>query len=302
MLMSQSGKLTAVRAARQVPAVTRAIRILRSLAKTREPVGVVPLARELKMIPSTCLHILRVLAEEGLVTFNLQTKRYSLGPGLLSFATAYSLRNPFVQLVRNHLEELSRAHNCAFAAVEESGPDHFIVVAVADVNAGLSVRLAPGTRFPALVSATGQCFAAYSDWTTAQLKERFAQLRWDNPPTFPNWLKQVQRTRAHGYAVDEGNYILGVSIVAVPVFSDVGALLGCICAVGLREQFVDTRLNALIASMQEVGRQINRALGQDPVFDPRHVEPAPQPTPARKPAAPRSRGRSKERRARGAAP
>jgi DNA-binding IclR family transcriptional regulator len=274
------------RTPRHVPAVTRAVAILRYLAKSREPIGVVPLARELKLIPSTCLHIVRILAQEGLVIFNPQTKRYSLGPGVLSFASAYSLRNPFVQLVRTHLEELSKSQDCAFAAVEESGPDHYIVVAVADVNAGLSVRLSPGTRFPALVSATGQCFAAFSNLTTAQLKERFVKLRWDNPPTFSAWLKQVERVRTQGYAVDIGNYILGISIVAVPVFNDSGTMLGCVAAVGLREQFVDRRLATLIEGMREVARRINSELGQDPFFDPRHLpsEPA-APARPRKPRA-----------------
>jgi DNA-binding IclR family transcriptional regulator len=270
------------RASRHVPAVTRAIAILRFLSKTKEPIGVVPLARELKLIPSTCLHIIRVLSDEGLVAFNQQTKRYTLGPGVLSFASAYSLRNPFVQLVRTHLEQLSRAQNCAFAAVEESGPDHYIVVAVADVNAGLSVRLSSGTRFPAFVSATGQCFAAYSNLTIPQLKERFEKLRWDNPPAFASWLKQVQRTRALGYAVDVGNYILGISIVAVPVFNDSGTMLGCVAAVGLREQFVRDRLDSLIVSMRDVARQISRELGQDTFFDPRHIDALPEHRPARK--------------------
>jgi DNA-binding IclR family transcriptional regulator len=274
------------RTQRHVPAVTRAVAILRYLAKSREPIGVVPLARELKLIPSTCLHIVRILAQEGLVIFNPQTKRYALGPGVLSFASAYSLRNPFVQLVRTHLEELSKSQDCAFAAVEESGPDHYIVVAVADVHAGLSVRLSPGTRFPALVSATGQCFAAFSNLTTAQLKERFVKLRWDNPPTFAAWLKQVERARTQGYAVDVGNYILGISIVAVPVFNDNGTILGSVAAVGLREQFVDRRLAALIEGMREVARKINRELGRDAFFDPRHLpsEPA-EPAKPRKPRA-----------------
>jgi len=263
------------RTARHVPAVTRAIAILRYLSKIKEPIGVVSLARELKLIPSTCLHIIRILSLEGLVVFNPESKRYALGPGVLAFATAYSLRNPFVQLVRTHLEELSKSQNCAFAAVEESGPDHYIVVAVADQNAGLSVRLSPGTRFPALVSATGQCFAAFSNFTTAQLKERFVKLRWDNPPTFAAWLKQVQRARALGYGVDVGNYILGISIVAVPVFNDSGTILGCVAAVGLREQFVDARLESLIESMREVARRINSELGQDAFFDPRHLSSEP---------------------------
>ena len=254
---------------RRVPAVTRAIAILRFLAKAREPIGVVPLAREVGLIPSTCLHIVRVLSDEGLVSFNPQTKRYALGAGVLSLASAFSLRNPFVQVARQHLEELSQKHGCAFAAVEESGPDHYIVVAIGDVHAGLSVRIRIGTRFPKLVSATGRCLAAFGQvkMTRAELKAGFAKLRWDNPPKFEDWLADIDATRERGYAVDEGNYIGGVLVLAVPVFNDAGLMLGCIAAVGVREQLAGAKLAEVIASVRGVAREVNRELGHDDSVD-----------------------------------
>jgi DNA-binding IclR family transcriptional regulator len=265
---------------RRVPAVSRAIAILRFLAKAKEPIGVVPLARAVELIPSTCLHIVRILSDEGLVAFNPETKRYTLGAGVLSLARAFSLRNPFVHVVRPHLEDLSRKHGCAAAAVEESGPDHYIVVGVGDVHAGLSVRLSVGTRFPALISATGRCVAAFSDqpMAPAELRKRFAKLRWENPPKFEDWLADIERARQVGYAIDEGNYIRGVSIIAVPVFNDTNLMLGCIAATGLREQFVGKRLTSLIESVSAVAREVNRELGHDGSIHParsRQTEKAP---------------------------
>ena len=64
---------------RQVPAVTRAVAILRLLGRSDEPLGVHAIARALALIPSTCLHILRVLVAEGLVAFDPGTKRYRVG-------------------------------------------------------------------------------------------------------------------------------------------------------------------------------------------------------------------------------
>lgn len=250
---------------RNVPAVMRAIAILRFLAKNKDPIGVVPLARATGLIPSTCLHIVRVLSDEGFVTFNPQTKHYSLGPGVLSLASAFSLRNPFVQVVRHRLEELSQLHGCAFAAVEESGPEHYIVVAVGDVHAGLSVRLSVGTRFPSLVSATGRCLAAFGahQITDEELREKFARLRWDNPPKFEDWLTEIEQVRKQGYAIDQGSYIGGVTIVAVPVFNDSGLMLGCISSLGLRERFLDGKLTSLIRNLQTTAREVSRELGHD---------------------------------------
>ncbi len=250
---------------RRVPAVTRAIAILRFLAKNKDPIGVVPLARAVGLIPSTCLHIVRILSDEGLVSFDPQTKHYSLGPGVLTLASAFSLRNPFVQVVRHRLEELSQAHGCAFAAVEESGPEHYIVVAVGDVHAGLSVRLSVGTRFPALVSATGRCLAAFGHnrMGPAELKRNFTRLRWDNPPSFDDWMADIETVRRQGYAIDEGSYIGGVTIVAVPVFNDSNLMLGCISSLGLRERFTGDRLETLIRSLQATAREVSRELGHN---------------------------------------
>jgi DNA-binding IclR family transcriptional regulator len=73
--------------------VTRSIAILRTLASSREPLGVTRIAHAIDAVPSTCLHILRALAEHGMVTFDRVTKKYTLGPGLLTFAGSYVVRN-----------------------------------------------------------------------------------------------------------------------------------------------------------------------------------------------------------------
>ena len=74
---------------RPVPAVTRAIAILRLLGRSRTPIGVKAIAQALDLVPSTCLHILRALVSEQLVKVDPATKRYSLGTGMLP------LRAPF---------------------------------------------------------------------------------------------------------------------------------------------------------------------------------------------------------------
>ena len=52
---------------RAVPALTRGIAILRLLGRTRAPMGVKAIADALDLVPSTVLHILRVLVAEELL-------------------------------------------------------------------------------------------------------------------------------------------------------------------------------------------------------------------------------------------
>ena len=71
---------------RAVPAVTRAIAILRLLGRSRTPLGLKAIAQSLGLVPSTTLHILRALMAEQLVRVEPLTKQYSLGVGMLPLA------------------------------------------------------------------------------------------------------------------------------------------------------------------------------------------------------------------------
>src|SRR5690606_34190621 len=84
---------------RAVPAVTRAVAILRLLDRADAPMGVNAIARELDLVPSTCLHILRALTEEELVAVDPATKRYTLEAGIVSLARRALRRDSFSNAV-----------------------------------------------------------------------------------------------------------------------------------------------------------------------------------------------------------
>ena len=73
----------------KAPAIARAAAILRLLGKSDVPIGVNSIARELGLVPSTCLYVLRALAAEELVFFDPDTKRYALEVGVLTLARGW---------------------------------------------------------------------------------------------------------------------------------------------------------------------------------------------------------------------
>ena len=201
----------------QAPAVSRAISILKLLANRAEPMGVNAIARELDVAPSSCLHILRALAEDGLVQTDPKTKQYSLGLGLLTLAHDMLGRNHFAALVQPELEAIAARYGATGTAVELDSRERMVVVAVAQAPTFLQIQVGVGSRFPAYISATGRCVAAHSGLTQAQLKQRFAALKWQAPPSFETWLGEVDAARENGFAIDRGNYICGFTIVAALV-------------------------------------------------------------------------------------
>ncbi len=221
---------------RRVPAVTRAVGILRRLGATAAPVGVNQLARDLDLVPSTCLHILRVLVDEGLVEFDPASKRYSIGVGILPIARSAIQRNSFATLAQPNLAEFSRAFGVTAIATQLVEAQQMVVVALSHAQLPFRLSAELGSRFPAFISATGRCVAAFGAFDDATLKRRFERLKWDNPPSFDAWKADLDQTRRDGYGIDAGAYIAGVTIVAAPIFDGVGAVSRSLVAIGISEK------------------------------------------------------------------
>lgn len=241
---------------RQVPAVTRAVAILRFLARADEPVGVNPIARELKLVPSTCLHILRVLQDEGLVEFDSNTKRYSIGIGILPLARSALQKNTFSVLVQPLLSNLSETYGVTSIATQLAEPSQMVVIALSQSSMPFRLQVDLGSRFPILISATGRLFAAFNVTDPNGLRKAFDKLVWDHPPSFETWLEEIEQTRARGYAIDRGTYISGVTVVAAPVFDPTGKVNRSLVAIGISERMDDKQVTALAKSLLQVRDQI----------------------------------------------
>lgn len=217
----------------KAPAIARAAAILRLLGRSETPLGVQAIARELGLVPSTCLYVLRALVAENLVAFDPDTKRYALDAGILTLARQWLRRDRFSDLAQPLLERMSKDFGLTMLGVQISGLDRIIVTAMSQSSQNFQLSTQIGSRFPALVSATGRCIAAFGGYAEEELKTRFAALRWDQPPDFEEWKRQVALAREEGVAVDEGNYISGVTVVAAPVWKAPGRPSHALVAIGI---------------------------------------------------------------------
>lgn len=217
----------------KAPAISRAAAVMRLLGKSDTPMGVQSIARELGLVPSTCLHVLRALVAEEFVSFDTDTKRYALEAGVLTLARHWLRRNQFTDLAQPFLDRMAQTFGVTTLGVHIVGLDHIIVVALSQSGQSFHLSTQIGSRFPALISATGRCIAAFGEHPEARLETKFKALRWDDPPTFDEWMAQVRQVRERGFAVDDGNYISGVTVVAAPVWKARGKLSHALVGVGI---------------------------------------------------------------------
>ena len=234
---------------RPVPAVSRALAILRLLAAQPEPIALKAIADELDMVTSTCLHILRVLVEERMVKIEAGTKRYSLDVGVLALAHSVVENNPFSERLQNALDRLSEKWDVTTIGVKVSGVEDLVVLALARSRGPFRLYVEVGGRFPALTSATGRLVAAYAELSDAELGRRFKQLYWDNAPDFETWKKEVRGAQKKGFAIDRGNYMGGITVIAVPVLDSQKLLSHALVAIGVSDQLTKERTQDLTADL-----------------------------------------------------
>ena len=244
----------------KAPAIARAAAILRLLGKSTQPMGVNAIARELGLVPSTCLYVLRALVEEELVAFDENTKRYRLDAGVLTLARGWLRQNGFAARAQPVLDRLAREHGVTMLGVQVVGLEHIILVAAAQAGGNFQLSAEPGSRFPALISATGRCIAAFGNHSAERLKAKFGTLRWANPPGFDEWLGQVEQARIKGYGLDRGNYISGVTVVAAPVTVRQGGVSHALIAIGIDSVIdragIDVLGNALARAAEAIAESM----------------------------------------------
>jgi DNA-binding IclR family transcriptional regulator len=250
--------------ASKAPAISRAAAVLRLLGKSDTPLGVQSIARELGLVPSTCLHVLRALVAEEFVSLDPDTKRYSLEAGVLTLARHWLRRNGFTDLAQPVLDRISQTFDVTVLGVHIVGLDHIIVVALSQSGHNFQLSTQIGSRFPALISATGRCIAAFGEHSEAEMEARFRTLRWDEPPTLDEWKTQVSQTRVRGFAVDAGNYISGVTVVAAPVWRTRAKLSHALVAIGISGALKRTGLPALQSTLVSAARTLSNQLCGEP--------------------------------------
>ena len=255
--------LAAVVEASKAPAIARAAAVLRLLGKVETGLGVHAIARELGLVPSTCLHVLRALVAEGFIALDPDTKRYSLDAGVLTLARHWLRRNRFSQIAQTAIDRIAEAHQVSVLGVSIVSADHIVAIAMSPLVQGLQISTQIGSRFPALISATGRCIAAFGGYSREELKNGFDALQWGDPPTFEEWLIDVEEVRRTGVGVDEGRYIPGVTVVAAPVWSDGGRLGQSLVAIGLSSLLQGEALEQLKKVIEANAREISRYLSGD---------------------------------------
>ncbi|MER7701200.1 MULTISPECIES: IclR family transcriptional regulator [unclassified Streptomyces] len=246
-----------------VQAVHRAVQVLKELATGTQRLGVSELAIRLNVAKPTAHALLRTLESEGLVTQDVETSKYQLGPGLVTLGNAYLDSHKLRIRAVTWADILAtRTGSAVWVGVMV---DRQVLVIHHAPRPGATVQtLDTGASLPWNTCALGKAIVAFlpPGQRTALLGTELTRVTGasiDDPKVLDEQLRGV---REIGYALDNQESTLGDASVAAPVFDHTGQVAGAVALVGPVERFLDESAHheGAIAT-REIARSLSRDLG-----------------------------------------
>ncbi len=245
------------------PAVERALAVLDLLARSRSGLTLSELSRALGQAKSSLHVVLSTLEDAGFVVRDTASKRYTLGPQILTLSAAYARQS---DLLRSFYEIASPLARELGETVQMAVLQGRHVLYVAKQEGTQWVRLASevGTVLPAHATALGKCLlAGLSD---AELDRLFAGVELERLTertiaTLDALKAEVAEARARGYAVDRGETLPDVNCFGAPVRDVTGAVVAAISISVPVTRVTPERTGELVAAARQAANVLSRRLG-----------------------------------------
>jgi len=224
----------------RVPAVDRAVRVLRTLAERGER-SLSELSRELGVSKSTLSALLATLEQHALVERDEASRRFRLGPGIAKLAMAAAAAHVDVrEAARPQLELLAELSGETAILHIPSGDGTVIAERVEPMHQ-LKVVAPLGHRLPAFAGSVAKMLLATLPEERAEAIVHARPLPVFTPRSIVDpdaYLDDVVRARKRGYAVENEEYLVGVRAVSAPVLGRDGEAIGTLSIVGVGARIV----------------------------------------------------------------
>lgn len=255
---------------RLVPAVLGAMKVMDFVSSAGRARGN-EVAAGSGLNASTCHDTLKTLVHGGYLSYDAETKSYSLGPVLTALGTVGLRGDDLVRAARPLMRRW--VHDTRFTVfLCRWLPDRTIMtVDRIESTRDIKTTVEIGQRFPATAAALGKAFMAFMDE-----RERDEVLRsLDFPAHTPNslrtsesWIAELRRVRELGWSESHAEYDGGVNSVAAPVLDPRGEVLLVVGTVASVVDLPAERLPEYGSAMRRLAADIGETIfGPAPAAD-----------------------------------
>ncbi len=245
-----------------IHSVAKAIRLLDLLAANQEPTTLTELYQKTGWPKSTIHGLLSTMREAGLIE-QTANGRYWLGIRLFEYGCAVSNAWDIGAIARPHMQAIcAELGESVFLSIF----DRAAVVTLAEEESRASLRVVSevGARLPVHCTSQGKLFLANSSAAECRRLLTLAPLKAYTPhtlTTLEQFSPELARIREQGYAVENGEYKIGLRSVSAPVFDVTGEVRYAIGCVGMFRQVQSDEFLHAIRLVCAAAESISRAIG-----------------------------------------
>ena len=245
---------------KNIHSVERAFSILELFQESGSPErSVKEISEALGLNKSTTFGLINTLTNLGYLQQNEENQKYVLGLKLLSFSNAVKVQNIIIRSVHPYLEQISRKYGeTVHCAVGQKGG--VIYVDKVEATGSIYISTQIGTRNDLHCTGVGKCILAYlpPEEQEQVLSSQLKTMTYNTITNSEQLREEIARVRENGYAMDKEEIAIGLSCVAVPVFSAPGKT-GCAISVsGMTSRIQLALKNGLVEELKRVAAEISR--------------------------------------------
>lgn len=251
---------------RLITTIERATDVLMLFTRSeRADLGVTEIANELELSKAVVHRVLTTLAAKQFVEVTGDSRRYRLGPAVLSLGASYLDRVDVRTLAMPSLRELSqRTNETATLSMRYGWERMYVDQVTPDREVKMTVVL--GRRFPLHAGSSSKAFLAFlppDEQERYLTTHRLEQLT-DRTIVDTDALRlELERIRQRGYAVSFGERQAGAGSVASPLLEHRGQPAAVISVCGPLERFRE-EVDMISRLLLDTTAELSRRLGHEP--------------------------------------
>ncbi len=242
--------------------VAKAMELLQLMSRAGKPVLLKELAALCGYPKSTVFGLLTTMRAYDVVT-QIPDGRYALGMRLFEYGRQVERSWDISLVARPYMEHLCRETGASvMLSVYEGGS--VITLDQVESREGLRIVSDIGFRLPVFCTSQGKVFLAHMSRAGAENLLRSQSLTQFTPHTItdiPSLLREVEVCRTQGYAIENGEYKIGLRSISAPIYNVGREVQYTVGIIGMLRSTHSDEFRAAVQRLCATATMISAALG-----------------------------------------
>ena len=242
--------------------VAKAMELLQLMSRAGKPLLLKELAALCGYPKSTVFGLLTTMRAYDVVT-QTPDGRYALGMRLFEYGRQVERSWDISLVARPYMEHLCRETGASvMLSVYEGGS--VITLDQVESREGLRIVSDIGSRLPVFCTSQGKVFLAHMSRAGAENLLRSQSLTQFTPHTItdiPSLLREVEVCRTQGYAIENGEYKIGLRSISAPIYNVGGKVQYTVGIIGMLRSTHSDEFRAAVQRVCATATMISAALG-----------------------------------------